>query len=113
MLSIWCWTGFARGPHTWRGTGRGKIEGSLQELLTGQKVPLSSALPGTHAVLMRSASLQSCYASRWGQIIAVLIFNKEFPGSASHQLVLTDCLPALCTHRRRSYRLSDPVNYSD
>ena len=38
--------------------------------------------------------------------------NEEFLVSTSHQLVLITSLPFVHT-ARRSYRLSDPVNYSD
>jgi hypothetical protein len=38
--------------------------------------------------------------------------NEEFLVSTSHHLVLIASLPFVHT-ARRSYRLSDPVNYSD
>ena len=75
----------------------------------------------TRATLMRSTSLQSCL--KWlgnlfkmhrdgDRSLQLLIFNEEFLVSASHQLVLITSLPFVHT-ARRSYRLSDPVNYSD
>ena len=74
----------------------------------------------TRATLMRSTSLQSCL--KWpgnlfkmhrdgDRSLQLLIFNEEFLVSASHQLVLITSLPFVHT-ARRSYRLSDPVNYS-
>ena len=39
-------------------------------------------------------------------------FNEEFLVSASHQLALITSLPFVHT-ARRSYRLDDPVSYSD
>ena len=75
----------------------------------------------TRATLMRSPSLRSCL--KWlgnlfkmhrdgDRSLQLLIFNEEFLVSASHQLVLITSLPFVHT-ARRSYRLSDPVNYSD
>ena len=75
----------------------------------------------TRATLMRSTSLRSCL--KWlgnlfkmhrdgDRSLQLLIFNEEFLVSASHQLVLITSLPFVHT-ARRSYRLSDPVNYSD
>jgi hypothetical protein len=46
------------------------------------------------------------------RFLQLLIFNEEFLVSASHQLVLIASLPFVHT-ARRSYRLGDPVNYSD
>ena len=46
------------------------------------------------------------------RLLQLLIFNEEFLVSTSHQLVLITSLPFVHT-ARRSYRLSDPVNYSD
>jgi hypothetical protein len=46
------------------------------------------------------------------RLLQLLIFNEEFLVSTSHQLVLTTSLPFVHT-ARRSYRLGDPVNYSD
>ena len=46
------------------------------------------------------------------RLLQLLIFNEEFLVSASHQLALITSLPFVHT-ARRSYRLSDPVNYSD
>ncbi|KAJ1604609.1 hypothetical protein OJ253_3576 [Cryptosporidium canis] len=44
--------------------------------------------------------------------LQLLILNEEFLVSASHQLALITSLPFVHT-ARRSYRLNDPVNYSD
>ena len=46
------------------------------------------------------------------RLLQLLIFNEEFLVSASHQLVLITSLPFVHT-ARRSYRLDDPVSYSD
>ena len=46
------------------------------------------------------------------RLLQLLIFNEEFLVSASHQLALITSLPFVHT-ARRSYRLGDPVNYSD
>jgi hypothetical protein len=46
------------------------------------------------------------------RLLQLLIFNEEFLVSVSHQLTLITSLPFVHT-ARRSYRLSDPVNYSD
>jgi hypothetical protein len=46
------------------------------------------------------------------RLLQLLIFNEEFLVSTSHQLVLITSLPFVHT-ARRSYRLSDPVNYLD
>ena len=46
------------------------------------------------------------------RLLQLLIFNEEFLVSASHQLALITSLPFVHT-ARRSYRLSDSVNYSD
>ena len=46
------------------------------------------------------------------RLLQLFIFNEEFLVSASHQLALITSLPFVHT-ARRSYRLSDPVNYSD
>ena len=46
------------------------------------------------------------------RLLQLLILNEEFLVSASHQLALITSLPFVHT-ARRSYRLSDPVNYSD
>ena len=75
----------------------------------------------TRATLMHGTSLLPCL--RWlgnllklcrdgDRILQLLIFNEEFLVSASHQLALIMSLPFVHT-ARRSYRLSDPVNYSD
>ena len=75
----------------------------------------------TRATLMRSTSLQPdpvglgnlLKTHRDGdRLLQLLIFNEEFLVSASHQLVLITSLPFVHT-ARRSYRLSDPVNYSE
>ena len=75
----------------------------------------------TRATLMRSTSLLSCPVGldnllkthRDGdRFLQLLILNEEFLVSAGHQLVLITSLPFVHT-ARRSYRLSDPVNYSD
>ena len=75
----------------------------------------------TRATLMHSTSLRPC-RKRLGnlfklhrdgdRLLQLLIFNEEFLVSASHQLVLITSLPFVHT-ARRSYRLSDPVNYLD
>ena len=44
--------------------------------------------------------------------LQLLVFNEEFLVSASHQLALITSLPFVHT-ARRSYRLDDPVSYSD
>ena len=74
----------------------------------------------TRATLTRSTSfplpkglgnlLKSCRDG--DRSLQLLIFNEEFLVSASHQLVLITSLPFVHT-ARRSYRLSDPVNYLD
>ena len=46
------------------------------------------------------------------RLLQFLIFNEEFLVSASHQLALITSLPFVHT-ARRSYRLDDPVSYSD
>ena len=46
------------------------------------------------------------------RLLQLLILNEEFLVSAGHQPVLIASLPFVHT-ARRSYRLSDPVNYSD
>ena len=46
------------------------------------------------------------------RLLKLLVFNEEFLISASHQLVLITSLPFVHT-ARRSYRLDDPVSYSD
>ena len=46
------------------------------------------------------------------RLLQLLIFNEEFLVSASHQLALITSLPFVHT-ARRSYRLDDPVSYSD
>ena len=45
-------------------------------------------------------------------VLQLQIFSEEFPGSASHQLVLITSLPFAHT-ARRPYRLSDSVNNSE
>ena len=75
----------------------------------------------TRATLMRSTSLQPVLG-RFGNLVKahrdgdrllqLLIFNEEFLVSVSHQLMLITSLPFVHT-ARRSYRLSDPVNYLD
>ena len=75
----------------------------------------------TRATLMRSTSFLA-YLIRLAtllkthrdgdRLLQLLIFNEEFLVSASHQLVLITSLPFVHT-ARRSYRLSEPVNYSD
>ena len=74
----------------------------------------------TRATLTRSTSfprpiglgnlLKSCRDG--DRSLQLLIFNEEFLVSASHQLALITSLPFVHT-ARRSYRLSDPVNYLD
>ena len=74
----------------------------------------------TRATLTRSTSfplpkglgnlLKSCRDG--DRSLQLLIFNEEFLVSASHQLALIMSLPFVHT-ARRSYRLSDPVNYLD
>ena len=75
----------------------------------------------TRATLMRSTSLRPgseglgnlFKTHRDGdRLLQLLIFNEEFLVSASHQLALITSLPFVHT-ARRSYRLSDPVNYLD
>jgi len=75
-------------------------------------------LGSTRATLMRLTSLRPCpeglgnlfEAHRDGdRLLQVFIFSKEFPVSASHQLVLITSLPFVHT-ARHSYRLSDPAN---
>ena len=46
------------------------------------------------------------------RLLQLLIFNEECLVGASQQLVPITSLPFVHT-ARRSYRLSDPVNYSD
>ena len=46
------------------------------------------------------------------RLLQLLVLNEEFLVSAGHQPVLIASLPFVHT-ARRSYRLSDPVNYSD
>ena len=46
------------------------------------------------------------------RLLQLLIFNEEFLVSASHQLALITSLPIVHT-ARRSYRLNDPVKFSD
>ena len=46
------------------------------------------------------------------RLLQLLIFNEECLVSASHQLALITSLPFVHT-ARRSYRLNDPVSYSD
>lgn len=46
------------------------------------------------------------------RLLQLLILNEECLVGASHQLVPTTSLPFVHT-ARRSYRSSDPVNYSD
>ena len=46
------------------------------------------------------------------RLLQLLIFNEEFLVGTSHQLVPITSLPFVHT-ARRSYRLSDPVNYLD
>ena len=46
------------------------------------------------------------------RLLQLLIFNEEFLVSTLHQSVLITSLPFVHT-ARRSYRLSNPVNYSD
>ena len=75
----------------------------------------------TRATLMRSTSLRPCL-ERLGnllkthrdgdRLLQLLIFNEEFLVNVSHQLTLITSLPFVHT-ARRSYRLSDPVSYSD
>ena len=75
----------------------------------------------TRATLMCSTSLHP-YLERLGnllkthrdgdRLLQLLIFNEEFLVSMCHQPVLITSLPFVHT-ARRSYRLSDPVNYSD
>jgi hypothetical protein len=75
----------------------------------------------TCATMMHTASLLPCPTGlgnlfnmhRDGdRLLQLLILNEEFLVSASHQLVLIASLPFVHT-ARRSYRLGDPVNYSD
>ena len=55
----------------------------------------------------------TCNMSRdGGGLLQLLILNEEFLVSRSHQLGLITSLPFVHT-ARRSYRLSDPVNYLD
>jgi len=44
--------------------------------------------------------------------LQLLVLNEEFLVSASHQLALITSLPFVHT-ARRSYRLNDPVKFSD
>ena len=46
------------------------------------------------------------------RLLQLLVFNEEFLVSVSHQLTLNTSLPFVHT-ARRSYRLGDPVNYSE
>ena len=46
------------------------------------------------------------------RLLQLLVFNEEFLVNASHQLALITSLPFVHT-ARRSYRLDDPVSYSD
>ena len=46
------------------------------------------------------------------RLLQLLIFNEEFLVSACHQRALITSLPFVHT-ARRSYRLNDPVSYSD
>ena len=46
------------------------------------------------------------------RLLQLLILNEEFLVSVSHQLALITSLPFVHT-ARRSYRLGNPVNYSD
>ena len=46
------------------------------------------------------------------RLLQFLVFNEEFLVNASHQLALITSLPFVHT-ARRSYRLDDPVSYSD
>jgi len=46
------------------------------------------------------------------RLLQLLIFNEEYLVSASHQLALITSLPFVHT-ARRSYRLNDPVKFSD
>ena len=46
------------------------------------------------------------------RLLQLLILNEEFLVNASHQLALITSLPFVHT-ARRSYRLDDPVSYSD
>ena len=75
----------------------------------------------TRATLMRSTSVQPCpiglgnllNTHRDGdRLLQLLIFNEEFLVMMVHQTVVITSLPFVHT-ARRSYRLSNPVNYSD
>ena len=75
----------------------------------------------TRATLIRSSSLQPWLRglgnlfkpNRAGdRSLQLLIFNEEFLVNASHQLALITSLPFVHT-ARRSYRLNDPVKFSD
>ena len=46
------------------------------------------------------------------RLLQLLIFNEEYLVSVSHQLALITSLPFVHT-ARRSYRLNDPVKFSD
>jgi hypothetical protein len=74
----------------------------------------------TRATLMNSTS--PSWIERFGKslkfhrdgdrLLQLLIFNEEYLVSASHQLALITSLPFVHT-ARRSYRLNDPVKFSD
>ena len=74
----------------------------------------------TRATLMNSTSTpwierfrKSLKFHRDGdRLLQLLIFNEEYLVSASHQLALITSLPFVHT-ARRSYRLNDPVKFSD
>jgi hypothetical protein len=75
----------------------------------------------TRATLMQSTSFLSGLGRLGNRVkmhrdgdrlLQLLIFNKEFLVSVSHQLVLITSLPFVHT-ARRSYRLSDPVKDLD
>ena len=74
----------------------------------------------TRATLMHATSLTLTERSgkpsnlhRDGdRLLQLLIFNEEFLVSACHQRALITSLPFVHT-ARRSYRLDDPVSYSD
>ena len=46
------------------------------------------------------------------RLLQLLVFNEEFLVNASHQLALITSLPFVHT-ARRSYRLDDPMSYSE
>ena len=75
----------------------------------------------TRATLMNSTSFQPGpkglgnllkFHRDGDRLLQLLIFNEEFLVSASHQLAPITSLPLVHT-ARRSYRLNDPVKFSD